>query len=144
MIRPFHTATLIATLVLGRTAAAETVVVVTIEDVRSENGALLVEVLDSEDAWKDEAPPLAQRIVTPVMPETTFELALVPGAYGIRVYQDLDEDRELDTNAFGLPREPYGFSNDARGRFGPPRWSDARLEVEEQAEVQRRTLRLEH
>lgn len=144
MPRPFHTATLIAALALAGPATAETVVVVTIEDVRSEDGALLVEVLDSEAAWKDEAPPLAQRVVPPVTPATTFELALVPGAYGIRVYQDVDDDRELDTNAFGLPREPFGFSNDARGRFGPPRWRDVRFEVEEQAEAQPRTLRLEH
>lgn len=38
----------------------------------------------------------------------------------IRLFQDLDGDGELDKNAFGLPTEPFGFSNDPVIRFGPP------------------------
>ena len=38
----------------------------------------------------------------------------------IRLFQDLDGDGELDKNAFGIPTEPFGFSNDPVIRFGPP------------------------
>lgn len=38
----------------------------------------------------------------------------------IRLFQDLDGDGELDKNVFGLPTEPFGFSNDPVIRFGPP------------------------
>ena len=38
----------------------------------------------------------------------------------IRLFQDLDGDGELDKNAFGMPTEPFGFSNDPVIRFGPP------------------------
>ena len=30
------------------------------------------------------------------------------------------ETAKLDTNFAGMPIELYGFSNNARGRFGPP------------------------
>ncbi len=45
--------------------------------------------------------------------------------YAISVYQDYDEDGVLNNNMFGIPKEPYGFSNDARGKKGPPKFEDA-------------------
>jgi len=48
-----------------------------------------------------------------------------PGDYAIAVFYDVDNDGELDTNFFGLPKEAIGFSNNAKGRFGPPDWQDA-------------------
>jgi uncharacterized protein (DUF2141 family) len=30
----------------------------------------------------------------------------------------------------GIPKEPFGASNDARGRFGPPKFDDARFQVD--------------
>lgn len=45
---------------------------------------------------------------------------LKTGQYTVKVYHDIDENEELNTGAFGIPKEPYGFSNNARGTFGPP------------------------
>lgn len=33
------------------------------------------------------------------------------GAYAISVYQDENNNQKLDTGWFGIPKEPYGFSN---------------------------------
>jgi uncharacterized protein (DUF2141 family) len=52
-----------------------------------------------------------------------------PGDYGIAVFQDADRNKQLKTNFFGLPQELTGFSNDARIRFGPPSFEDARITV---------------
>ncbi len=58
------------------------------------------------------------------------ELTEVPaGPFAIAVFHDEDLDQELDRNFLGIPREDYGFSRDARGRFGPPSFDDARLEL---------------
>lgn len=54
---------------------------------------------------------------------------LVAGKYAVSAYQDLNLNDKLDTNAFGMPREPYGFSQDARGRFGPPSFDDASFQL---------------
>ena len=45
---------------------------------------------------------------------------LPPGAYALSVFHDADANGTLDSNVAGLPTERYGFSRDARGRFGPP------------------------
>ena len=44
-------------------------------------------------------------------------------------HHDRDASGALERNGFGAPREPYGFSNNARGRFGPPSWGKARFRV---------------
>jgi uncharacterized protein (DUF2141 family) len=49
------------------------------------------------------------------------------GKYAIKVYHDEDNDDELGTNFLGIPDEEYGFSNDARGTFGPASWEDAKF-----------------
>lgn len=42
------------------------------------------------------------------------------GTYAIKVYHDENLNGKLDKNMMGMPKEQYGFSNDARGSFGPP------------------------
>lgn len=52
------------------------------------------------------------------------------GNYGMVVFQDIDQNKDLKTNFVGFPTEPIGFSNDARIRFGPPSFEDAKVQVE--------------
>ena len=52
------------------------------------------------------------------------------GTYAVAVFQDIDRSNDLKTNFIGFPQEPFGFSNNARIRFGPPSFSDAQFKVE--------------
>jgi uncharacterized protein (DUF2141 family) len=45
---------------------------------------------------------------------------LPPGKYAIACFHDANADGKLNTNMMKLPVEDYGFSNNARGTFGPP------------------------
>lgn len=54
---------------------------------------------------------------------------LPPGRYALSVFHDRDGNGKLTTNLMGLPTEPYAFSNDAKGAFGPPRFQDAAFEL---------------
>lgn len=45
---------------------------------------------------------------------------LPPGRYAVALYQDSNGNDRLDKTIFGLPTEPYGFSNDASAPMGPP------------------------
>jgi len=61
---------------------------------------------------------------------TTYTFTEIPaGTYAIAVWHDEDEDKTLDKNILGIPRENYGFSNNAFGTFGPPDFDDAAFEV---------------
>jgi len=63
---------------------------------------------------------------------TTMEILVedVPvGIYGGVVFQDVNSNKELETNFVGFPTEPIGFANDAKIKFGPPDFEDAAVEV---------------
>ncbi|MEL7499888.1 MAG: DUF2141 domain-containing protein [Planctomycetota bacterium] len=46
----------------------------------------------------------------------------------VGAFHDENLDGELNRNAFGIPTERYGFSNDARAKLGPPTFSDASVD----------------
>jgi uncharacterized protein (DUF2141 family) len=48
-----------------------------------------------------------------------------PGTYAMVVIHDENMNGKLDTNALGIPREGYGFSNAAKKWLGTPTFSDA-------------------
>ncbi len=45
------------------------------------------------------------------------------GEYAVKVFHDENSNEELDKAMFGIPKEAYGFSNNARGKFGAPAYS---------------------
>lgn len=51
------------------------------------------------------------------------------GNVALAAYQDLNNDGTLNRSSFGMPTEPYGFSNNARGQFGPPSFEQASVQV---------------
>lgn len=53
------------------------------------------------------------------------------GEYAISVYHDRNANQKLDTGLFRIPKEPIGTSNDAKARFGPPRYEDARFNLDQ-------------
>ncbi|MBL6715485.1 MAG: DUF2141 domain-containing protein [Pseudomonadales bacterium] len=68
--------------------------------------------------------------IEPAGPEdftATFELP--GGTYAVGVFHDVDGDEALSKNFLGIPKEPFGFSNNVRGRFGPPSFKDASISI---------------
>lgn len=50
-----------------------------------------------------------------------------PGQYIVATYFDANGNRTMDRGLFGIPREPYAFSNNVRNRFSEPDLSDQRF-----------------
>ena len=68
----------------------------------------------------------------PVQGKATLQFAdLPPGDYALTAFLDENGNSKLDSNLFGLPTEPYGFSRDARAMAGPPPFADATFRVED-------------
>lgn len=51
------------------------------------------------------------------------------GEYAVSVFHDENDNGKLDTGFMRIPKEPIGTSNNARGRFGPPKYKDARFQL---------------
>jgi len=50
---------------------------------------------------------------------------------GVMVFHDKNLNGRLDRSFIGIPKEPTATSNNARGRFGPPKWMDVRFDLNE-------------
>lgn len=57
---------------------------------------------------------------------------IAPGTYALAVIHDENMSGELDTNRLGVPKEGYGFSNDAKAFLGAPSFSAARFQYDGQ------------
>lgn len=56
---------------------------------------------------------------------------LPSGEYAISLFHDVNSNNILDKNMFGIPSEDYGFSNNASGTFGPPKYEDVKFNLNE-------------
>lgn len=118
---------LAAALVLTPIAAASDLTV-NVEGISQVQGTIMLGLFDEATYKGDGAVNGASLKVETTAVTATFE-GLAPGEYAVRLYHDLNDDGEMNTNPFGMPTEPYAFSNDAKGRFGPAKWDDARFSV---------------
>jgi uncharacterized protein (DUF2141 family) len=103
-----------------------------VSGLKTQSSNLYVAVFDSAEGFP--RPEHSRETTTvPVTTDTVeFSLSLPDSSTtGIAIFQDLNGDGKLTKNGFGLPIEPYGFSNNARSTFGPPSFSQAAFKVSE-------------
>tara|TARA_R110002050_G_scaffold54521_3_gene123256 strand:- start:397 stop:813 length:417 start_codon:yes stop_codon:yes gene_type:complete len=55
---------------------------------------------------------------------------LPPGNYAVSMYHDVNADGECNRNFMGIPKEPYGFSNNFRPRFSAPTFKDCEFTLD--------------
>ncbi len=118
-----------AALSSGAAALAQEPVTITltvtgIAETRGDIGVALF----AADSWSGQ--PVATASAAADASEVSVELSAPgPGRYAIRLFHDVDGDGALNTNLMGIPTEPFGFSNNAPARFGPPSVEDAGFDV---------------
>ncbi len=119
----------LAALITGPAAAQDGRLTLTFAT-SADTGAVMVALFDAEAAYAGGAPVRQARVdIAAGEREAVFE-GLPAGDYAVRAFHDVNGDGELNTNPFGLPIEPFAFSNNARGNMGPARWEQARFAVE--------------
>ena len=55
------------------------------------------------------------------------------GEYAMVFFIDANENKKLDKNFIGIPKEQYGFSNNAMGAFSAPTFEQAKFTVLDKA-----------
>ena len=91
-------------------------------------GTVMLALYKKDDKWLGKA---SDGRVTPAKKggvSVTFN-DVPEGEYAISMYVDENNNGKLDANAIGIPIEPYAFSNDASGTFGPPTFEQAKFVV---------------
>ena len=92
-------------------------------------GVAMVALADSRENYEAEGNPYMGFIFRIMNRQVKQSIMIPRGEYAIKVYHDENKNNEMDTLVFGIPSEKYGFSNDARGVFGPPDFEAAKFTV---------------
>lgn len=50
--------------------------------------------------------------------------------WAVSAHHDKNGNDKLDKNAFGIPTEPYGFSNNPKRGFGPPKFDEVSFSID--------------
>ena len=111
--------------------AAETEIIVQVNGVSKHEGALVVSLYESKKSWLknvsvQETVELDADGTSDVV---SIPISVPPGDYAVHVYHDVDLNGKMKTNFIGIPKEPTGVSNDAKGKMGPPKFKDAVLSI---------------
>lgn len=118
--------TLVTTLVCNLSLAAD--LTVNIENVKSNDGNLMVAIYDSAANFLKN--PLQAAKMTAQTGNSTVQFKdLPPGEYAVVVYHDANGNGQLDKNMFGMPVEDYGFSNNTVGKTARPSFDAAKMGV---------------
>ena len=59
-----------------------------------------------------------------------FIINLPEGIYAIALFVDVNKNLKIDKNFLGIPKEQFGFSNNAMGKFSAPSFEQAKFKVE--------------
>jgi uncharacterized protein (DUF2141 family) len=99
-------------------------------NVGADTGRIMVALFDSAEAYAGRGAPVAQSMVDVAAGQRGAAFSdLKPGTYAAKIFHDVDGDGQMDTNPFGMPTEPYAFTNNARGNMGPAGWDRANVTV---------------
>lgn len=101
---------------------------VVISNVETLKGNMMVALYSNESDFMKKHHDVKKAKVTGKNVVVVFE-NLEPGEYAVTLFQDLNENLKLDTNLIGMPKEPYGFSNNVMGNMGPPTFEQAKIKV---------------
>ena len=104
--------------------------------IEEKQGAVMGVLFDSEAAYDGKGAPVRPIMVAADKAEIAAMIdGLAPGTYAIKLFHDVDGDGKMGTNPYGMPIEPFAFSNNAQGNMGPAKWADAKFEVKAGANV---------
>lgn len=107
---------------------AQNALTVNINNIKGDKGAIRVALFNQEDQFLKTAFKGQEVTVSGSSVSLTFE-NLPAGKYAISVMHDENANDELDSNFIGIPKEGFGFSNNAKSTFGPPKFEEASFEV---------------
>jgi uncharacterized protein (DUF2141 family) len=106
---------------------------VRILDIRNSQGTVACALFESPEGFPIEFLHSATNVVIMKIRKSQARCDfqdIPPGTYAIAVVHDENMNGKLDTGFLGVPKEGYGFSNDARALLGAPSFAAAAMKYD--------------
>lgn len=117
----------LATVICSSSFLPPSKLTVVVKNVELNKGSIVLAVFNNSDNFLKK--PVAQRVIKVGSRTTELFFNLPEGNYAIAVYHDVNDNRQLDKSWLGIPKEPYGFSNNFRPKFSAPEFDDCMFNI---------------
>ncbi|MAD96680.1 MAG: hypothetical protein CMB99_05060 [Flavobacteriaceae bacterium] len=97
-----------------------------IEGIKKQSGNVLVLLSNSEKSFLKDGEGRTLKVKGNTV---TANYKVAKGEYAFSFFHDKNSNGKLDTNFMGIPKESYGFSNNAKGFMGPPSYQKAKFSI---------------
>jgi len=123
---------LVNLLIINKLMQAQTAnLKIEITGIKNQKGNLMIGLYDNGSLFPQKNSATAgHHLKINSLTETYSFKNLKHGNYAVAIIHDEDMDGELSTNFLGIPIEGFGFSNNAMGTFGPPKFEKAQINLD--------------
>jgi len=91
---------------------------IVVTGIKEKSGTIVISIHDSSESFRKRLPYRTAETAADGE-KAVYRIRLKAGEYAFCVYHDVNGDGKLNTNAIGIPKEPFGFSNyDGKGPPG--------------------------
>jgi uncharacterized protein (DUF2141 family) len=106
---------------------------VEVTGIKNTTGQLGINLFVKKDGFPSDWQKAYKHILIPIDGKTaTYTFTDIPyGKYSISVMHDENKNKKLDTNFMGIPKEGFGVSNNVTNSFGPPKFEDATVVLDQ-------------
>lgn len=106
-----------------------------VQNIRAKSGQVMISLCREDEFMQDKRCGFGK-----IVPIKDIKLPIIinnipNGIYAVQLFHDVNGNGKLDYNVMGIPKEPYGFSQNARGKFGPPKFQDAAIAIEKSTSI---------
>jgi uncharacterized protein (DUF2141 family) len=130
----------ILSIILTITSWGQNSLEVKISNIREIKGDILVAIFNNEDDFLEKA--VQSKSIKASAKQITIKFENLPqGSYAVSIIHDENSNGELDKNVVGIPKEGFGFGNNAMGTFGPPAFDKAKIQLRGQDVIQELSLK---
>lgn len=102
-------------------------IIVMIDNVSNDNGMVLVSLHTAATFMKGPGIQNLESTIKDGKIKVIFE-GVAPGEYAIMALHDENDNKRMDFEVNGMPKESYGMSGNEMS-FGPPNFADAKFEL---------------
>lgn len=104
---------------------------ITITDIRSDKGYFLVGLYEEHNYLDLTGFTKADTVKASMGSVTAVFEQLPPGEYAIALIHDENNSGDMNLNLIGIPKEPYGFSNNPNKLLSKPKFRHTKFTKEE-------------
>lgn len=111
----------------------ELTIEINIQNIRNSEGNLLISLYTPEDNFPTEPSQVFTINKNDISDHLTHSLTIAQqGKFAVVLLDDENENQDMDYNFLGIPKEGYGFSNNAKPRgLSAPKFEAAAFDVNE-------------